>query len=128
MDAIIVNQLSDEDAVTVEIKIGSLNIIAASMYFDIQGNLELDLIKAQKILNFAKGKGILFVIDSNSRSCLWHDAQTNRRGKTIEEFMIGHNLFILNKDTLLPMFQTIKGSSRIDLTICNDQLIKEAHN
>jgi len=36
----------------------------------------------------AKGVGIIFSIDSNARSTTWHDMLTNKRGKTLEEFLI----------------------------------------
>ena len=128
IDSMLISQLSDKDAVVVEVKTGDLNFIAASIYFDIRRNLDLDLLKIRKILDFAKGKGVLLAIDSNSRSRLWHDLVTNSRGKILEEFLIENQLSILNTDNLQPTFQTSRGSSKIDLTIFNDQLIKEARN
>jgi hypothetical protein len=91
IDSMLISQLSDEDAEVVEVKTGDLNFIAASKYFDIRRNLHLDLLKIRKILDFAKGKGVLLAIDSNSRSKLWHDLVTTSRGKILEEFLIGIN-------------------------------------
>jgi len=63
-------------------------------------------------------------MDSNSRSRTWHDKLTNGRGKKLEEFLISNQLFIMNEDSEMNTFQGSRGSSNIDLTICNNKLLK----
>lgn len=130
IDALIIHQISDEDAAAIEMRIGSLNFIAASMYFDIRQNIEIDMSKVKKIMDFAKGKGIglLVAADSNSRSRLWYDVLSNKRGKDLEEFLIANQLYVMNEDNGLPTFQSSRGSSRVDLTLCNNTLVKEVLN
>ena len=128
LDALIINQLSDDDAAVIEIRYGALNLIVVSMYFDIRENIERDTLKLEKILDFAKGRGVLAAIDTNSRSKLWYDTFTNSRGKILEEFVTSNDLYIINEDNGRPTFESSRGSSKVDLTLCSDQLLKEVYN
>ena len=85
IDTILLNQLSDEDVVVVEIGMERVTLIIVSMYFDINRPIDIDLQKIQTILTHAKGVGIIFEIDSNARSTSWHGFLTNNRGKKLEE-------------------------------------------
>jgi hypothetical protein len=76
---------------------------------------------------FAKGNGLI-AVDINSRSTAWHDIQTNKRGKTQEEYIISKNLHVMNEESEQTTFQNRRGSSNIDLTIVNKQLLKELEN
>jgi hypothetical protein len=49
---------------------------------------------------------------------LWDDTYTNQRGKTLEEFIITSNLLLMNEATGIPTFETIRGRSWSDLTLC----------
>jgi hypothetical protein len=71
----------------------------------------------------ANGVGIVFAVDSNARSTSWHDVLTNKRGKTMEEFLISRQLHIANEESCLTTFWTSRGASNIDLTIINNQAI-----
>jgi hypothetical protein len=62
-------------------------------------------------------------IDSNSRSTTWYDVQTNHRGKVLEEFLASNQLHIINEDSTRTTFHSSRGSSNIDLTIANDQML-----
>jgi sugar/nucleoside kinase (ribokinase family) len=79
-------QLSDEDAITLEITSGDTAIILVSMYFDRQKPLEHDLTKVDAILQHAKRVGAIIKMDNNARSTSWHDA-TKNRGKYLEEYI-----------------------------------------
>jgi len=85
IDTILLNQLSDEDVVVVEIRVERVTLIIVSMYFDINRPIDIDLQKIQTILTHAKGVGIIFAIDNNARSTSWHGVLTNNRGKKLEE-------------------------------------------
>jgi len=61
-------------------------------------------------------------MDSNSRSKLWHDTYTNQRGKTLDEFIITSDLLLMTVASGIPTFETIRGRSWIDLTVCNNIL------
>ena len=48
---------------------------------------------------FTKGNGLVIAVDSNSKSTAWHDSQTNKRGKTLEEYIISKNLHTMNEES-----------------------------
>ena len=89
IDAVLINQLCDRDNVVLEMKYKSIRIFAASMYLDIKEEIDTKTAKVDKILQLSKGSGILIATDSNSRSTVWHDDQTNSRGKTEEIYIQG---------------------------------------
>ena len=79
IDTIIINQLSDEDKVVLEKKVGNATLLIASMYFDINRPIHYDLQKMQTIIMHANVLGIVFAVDSNARFTSWHDALPNKR-------------------------------------------------
>jgi hypothetical protein len=124
IDAILITQLSHEDATIMEARVGSVTFVIASMYFDITRPIEEDLKKNASSTDTRKRTGTIFTIDSNARSTTWHDVLTNKRGKKLEEFLIGNHLYIANEESCNTTFQTPHGASNIDLTIFNNTAIK----
>jgi hypothetical protein len=53
---------------------------------------------------------------------LWNNIYTNKRGKTLEEFIIINDLLVMNEKMKVPTFESNSGRSWIDLTICNNIL------
>jgi hypothetical protein len=97
LDTILIKQLSDEDAVVLEIISSDAKMILASMYFDITSHIDSDLLKMEKIAQYTKGEGALIAMDSNCRSSSWHDIITKERGRRLEEFLMSQQLYILNE-------------------------------
>jgi hypothetical protein len=64
---------------------------------------------------------LILDIDSNAKSKLWSDTCKNTRGRALEEF-ITRDLLIINEATDIPTFETNRGRSWIDLTLCNNIL------
>lgn len=89
----------------------------------LQEDIEINIRKIEHILNYSKGQGLLIAADSNARSKTWYDTITKQRGKTLEEFLIIYNLYIVNHRTE-PTFETTRGSSCVDLMIVNNQLLR----
>jgi len=67
VDTILINQLSDEDAAVMKIKVNNVTIIVASMYLNINRPIDIDMQKIYATLANAKGVGIIFTMDGNSR-------------------------------------------------------------
>ena len=119
-----IRQLSDKDAVTVEVIKGNTKIIAASMYFDRELQIENDLEKMERVLLHAKDTGVLIASDTNARSALWNDRVTNERGRILEEFLTTKQLYFLNEESSDTTFSNRIGKSNIDLTIITPQLLR----
>ena len=99
IDAILINQLSDEDMVVVEITTSRSRFFTISMYLDILQELENDTKKMGGVLHYTRGKGVIIGMDSNSRSRSWYDTVTNTRGIILEEFLAGKQLHMLNEES-----------------------------
>ena len=123
IDALLIHQLSDADSVAVKIIKGNTKIIAASMYFDRENQIEHDLIKMESVLHHAKNTGVLTASDCKARSTLWHERLTNTRGRILEEFITSKQLYILNEESCNTTFKNHLGTSNIDLTIISPQLL-----
>jgi hypothetical protein len=121
IDAVAIKQVSDEDATLIEISYKRLNFYGASLYFGIDRDIETDIGKVGETIELTRGKGLILSIDCNSRSKLWHDTNTNQRGTPLEE-LITSDLLLMNEASGIPTFETIRGRSWIDLTLCNNIL------
>ena len=102
IDAVAVKQVSDEDASLIEFSCKGLKFYGASLYFAIDRDMGRDIRKLEEIRKLTRGKDLIISIDSNSSSKLWHDTQTNQRGKNLEEFIITSDLFLINEETEFP--------------------------
>jgi len=123
VDTILINQQSNEDVVVLETKVDTARIIIASMYFDINQPIDIHMQKIQATLAHAKGAGIIIVMDSKSRSTMWHEVLTNKRGKTLEESLMSKQLHIINKESCCTTFRTSQGASNIDFIVINNQAL-----
>jgi hypothetical protein len=94
------------------------------MYFDRQKPLEHDLTKVDAILLHAKRFGAIVAMDSNSRSTVWHDTITSKRGKHLEEYIIRKQLHIMNEPSANSNFESRAGKSNIDLTLVTSSVLR----
>lgn len=125
VDVIGIIQSSHEDAILTEIRYKGLTLYGASLYFPIDRDIAIDLDTVENILQYAKREGLILAIDSNARSKIWFDKYTNARGRAMEEFVITRDLLIINEETGIPSFETNRGRSWIDLTLCNRKLAQK---
>jgi hypothetical protein len=124
IDVLLLKQHSDADAVVAEITVDGVKLILASMNFDIGRQIEVDLSKIKAVLQHANGVGVFLAIDSNARSESWHNSTTNARGRTLDEYLMFKQLYILNEESLNTTFRNRRGVSNIDLTIITNQLLR----
>jgi len=61
--------------VVLEATIDNTRIIIASMYFDINRPIDIDMLKIEATVACAEGAGVIIAMDSNSRSTSWHNIQ-----------------------------------------------------
>ena len=128
IDEVLITQLPNPDSALLELEHNGHRFYAASMYFDITEEIEKGLEKIDQMLEFTKGNGLIIAVDSNARSAAWHDFKTNKRGKTVEEFTVSKNLYIMNEESDRTTFHNARGKSNIDLTIVNTQILQAVTN
>ena len=66
IDVLLITQLSDKDAVLLEINKEKLSFYAASIYFDFNEPIGNNIKTVERILKFTKGKKLLLAMDTNS--------------------------------------------------------------
>jgi hypothetical protein len=87
VDTLLINQLSDEDAVVLEAKIDNTRFIIVSMYLYINRSIGIDMQKIEATLAHATVVGVIIAMDSNSRSTSCQDILANSRGKILEKIL-----------------------------------------
>jgi hypothetical protein len=110
-----------------EISYRNTKFYGISLYFDITDDIEINIRKTEQILNYLKGQGLLIAVDSNGRSKTLNDKIMNQRGRLLGDFLTIYNLHVVN-DRSEPTFETARGSSYVDLTIIDNQLIRQVTN
>jgi hypothetical protein len=68
IDALLITQMSDKDAVLLEINKGKSSFYAASIYVNIDDQIAHNFKTVDRILQSTKGKNLVLAIDSNSRA------------------------------------------------------------
>ena len=116
----LISQIS-EDVIVLEATIDNTKTIIASMYLDITRQTDIDILKIEAIIAYAKGEAVIIAMDSNCRSTSWHDSLTNRKGELLEEYLKSKQLNIINEESSLTNFNGGRGTSNIDITITNNQ-------
>jgi hypothetical protein len=109
-----ITQLSDNDAVLLEIDDGQTHFYAARIYLDYNDPLENNIKTIEKIIKFTKGIKLVTATNSNSRSKTWHDVLTNSTGKVLEGFLASNQLHIINEDSTRTTFRSRRGPTIID--------------
>jgi len=123
INALLITQHTDKDAVLLEIDDGQTHFYASSIYLDYRDPIENSIKTIEEIVKFTKDEKLIIAMESNSRSTTWHNVLTNFRGKVLEEFFASNQLHIINEDSNKTTFQNTRGSSNIDLTIVNNQML-----
>ena len=113
IDTILITQRSDEDVFVLETRVENVTFIIASMYFHITRPIDIHLQKMQAILKHGKGVGIIFAIDNYAKSTSWNDVLTNRRGKTLEEFLLSRQLHMAKEGSCCTTFRTCRGANNL---------------
>ena len=80
------------------------------------------------MLDFTKGNGLIIAIDSKARSAAWHDFKTKKRGKTMEQFIVSKNVYIVSEESDRTTFHNARGKSNMDLTVVNTQILQAVTN
>jgi len=93
------------------------------MYFDTEDQLQDNFNEMEKLVRFVKEGRILIAVDSNARSKTWHGANTKARGRKLEEYLLIRHLHIINEERNRPTFFNCRGTSNIEITITNNNLL-----
>ena len=116
VQAVTLGHLCVPDAAVAQIKWHGNDVVIVSAYLDI----ELDVVQPwlSAIMDYVARQNVrlLLTMDSNAHSSFYSDAQSNRRGKLLEDFILRHMLQVQNRGSI-PTFQSNRASSVIDVTL-----------
>ncbi len=108
-------------AVIIMTMAGGGKLFIASCYLDINKEVELPEL-TRLVLHCRRGKVPLVIgMDSNSHSNMWGEMETNKRGECLEDWLLKHDLSILNVGKV-PTFAPDFNNKRtiIDITVGNE--------
>jgi hypothetical protein len=71
----LLNNCATDNAI-LELSYKNTRILAESMYLDLNEEIDNKTAKIDEILQYSNGSDILIAMDSNSRSTIWHENQT----------------------------------------------------
>lgn len=74
------------------------------------------------ILRRLAGNKIILTMDANAKSDWWYSGITDDRGKELEEFIMIHDLRIINRSSNVCTYMTDRGESNIDITLASESL------
>lgn len=112
-----INQLCDEHMICVEIITPKISIILANLYFQFREEIEPYLHRIQKVYNTYNNRPIIFMMDANAKSELWHSKITDNRGEALSDLLEELQIEILNKPNNPHTFKNRAGAySNIDIT------------
>lgn len=99
-----------------------VNVLIASLYFDIKRNIQSDLDLVEKLQNYANSKNYLLQmsVDSNAHNLMWGYDGNDSRGNELLRITTNLNLHIHNSRTIT--FMSGSKNSSIDLTITDMRL------
>ncbi len=98
---------------------GEGDLIIVSLYLDINSP-EVVLAALGRLLHQveARQQEVIIYTDTNTHSSLWNSNGTNGRGEVLEEFILLHNLVVLNNGNHFTFFNR-RSATIIDMTLAS---------
>lgn len=126
----LINDLTDQNIVTVHINFGDIKTALSSIYVqpNEEGNRQIALIE-HRLLNNSSLE-VLLLGDFNARSPDWYDTSSNHHGQALESIIAEFDLHVINQpgETFTRVTNGKISCSTIDLTIASasiSQMISE---
>ena len=110
---------ADSHLVVVGLRLGSVEVLAVSLYCQYSLSIEPFLIGLAEVLRARPGGQFVIGTDANARSPRWYEDATNARGRAVEEFLEETGLALCNVPSAV---RTHAGGHNLDLTFCTDGL------
>ena len=116
IDSVILGHLCVPDCAVAQIKWEGRQVVLVSAYLDIELPVVQDWLSAiiQHVRKFHTK--LVLTMDSNAHSSFYSSAQSNARGRALEDFIVRHMLQVQNQGDV-PTFQSTRAQSIIDVTL-----------
>ncbi|CAK9796298.1 Retrovirus-related Pol polyprotein from type-1 retrotransposable element R1 (Fragment) [Anthophora quadrimaculata] len=117
--------LSNTHFACAEITTASQKLYVVSAYFQCSDSISRYLQHLEYIAHELRGRKVIFCIDANAKSTLWHSDITDERGEALEELIVQNNLYLVNRLSEHHTFDNLRGKSNIDITLTTTTLFNE---
>lgn len=119
-------EVSTGDLMAVRIKLGTTEMVLASVYLPIDGDISppADL---DRVLDYCQNRNIPLIAgcDANAHHEVWGSTDTNNRGDSLLEYLVTTDLDILNTGNA-PTFRNAIRAEVIDITLCTRNWVNRA--
>ena len=133
--AIALTQFIERDIAVARVNCGQYSMIFASVYcwkghYAHLQDINPMLLKLRKLVDYAANEPLIIASDTNSRSYLWGDKTNDKRGNDLADWLLFHDLQILNMNGITTFAQIAdpNKSSVIDLVIANQSALRHSSN
>lgn len=132
LNAMILNQFSDADVVSVRICRKSDeggDFVVVSAYMPYGSAVPPPGPSIEKIVNFCKKERIPLIIgtDSNAHHIIWGSTDVNERGEELVQYLLTTDLMVLNKGSK-PTFVNAIREKRLDVTLASSVISDQIHS
>lgn len=121
-DTMLIQELSTPEITVSTVRLGCIDLYLVSCYFTRSKDIEPYLASLGNILTLLRNCKVLIGGDFNAKSSMWYSKSEDKRGEKVEEFIVSHDLTIVNKRSKLYTFSTVNGCENIDITLANEHL------
>lgn len=111
-------QYSTQHTVCAEIRAPHFSFYVVSQYYQYSKPREEYIDELSRILRRLKGKRVLIGMDANARSKMWGNIRSED-GQLFEDLIRTNDLKVLNDAAQGPTFESLNGSSLIDVTLAS---------
>lgn len=88
-------------------------------------DFDVVLMEIDGLLRLHRNNPIIMTGDFNAKNTLWGGNITDDRGEQLSEFFLLHNIFVVNDKHTEATFETVNGSSWIDLSLTSGELVSQ---
>ena len=118
-----ITQLCTSHCVCIQIGGEFGDIYLVSLYCQFKNDIQVHLDELETVLVALKNKKVLIATDANAKSHLW-GFESDAKGVKLEDFIMRHDLTVINNKEDLPTCRGTRGETRIDVTLVTSNAIK----
>lgn len=121
-------QFNNQYCLVLRLECRDVRLHLVNCYFRYHDPIGEHLDHLNNVFRQLQGESVLICADVNAKSTLWHNPHTDMRGEEVEEFLLTHDLTVVNARSPYTTFESAQGTSNIDVTLCSQRLRLRLHS
>ena len=114
------SQYCDTHIVCIQVERVGFSFYVVSAYFQFSTPIQPYLQRIREIAHGLRGQKIIFCMDANAKSPMWHSQTLDEEGIMVEDLIQELGLQIINEGDNLSTFYTVHAESNIDVTLATN--------